>query len=113
MLIMKRLAILLLFLLFTTISLAQQPTPGSAVKTVEVKASVNEAEVGQQVKLTVVAKDAAGKVVNEPPSTYFAGTFDIAAAVDSGNVKLFGPGEVSAGAIAGGKSGFTTFIVKP
>lgn len=30
---------------------AQQPAPTSAVKTVEVKASVTEAEVGQQVKL--------------------------------------------------------------
>ena len=67
----------------------------------------------QQVKLAVVAKDAAGNVVNEPPSTYFAGPFDAAAADDSGNVKLFGPGEVIAGAIVGGKTGFTKFIVKP
>jgi hypothetical protein len=112
MLIMKRLAILLLSLLLTTIALAQQPKPTSAVNTVEVKASVAEAEVGQQVKLTVVAKDAAGNVVNEQPSTYFAGPFDIAAADDNGTVRLFGSGEVTAGAIVGGKSGFTTFVVK-
>jgi hypothetical protein len=113
MLIVKRPAILLLILLCTAIALAQQPAPTSVVKTVEVKASMAEAEVGQQVKLTVVAKDDAGNVVNEPPSTYFAGPFDIAAADDNGTVRLFGSGEVTAGAIVGGKSGFTTFMVKP
>jgi len=109
---MKRLAIVPVLLL-TTIALAQQPTPTSAVNTVEVKAAVSEAEVGQKVKLTVIAKDAAGNVVNEQPSTYFAGPFDIAAADDSGTVSLFGPGKVTAGAIVGGKPGFTTFMVKP
>jgi uncharacterized protein YjdB len=95
--------------------LAQQPSPSptpSNVKTVEVTAPVKEAEVGQQVKLTVIAKDASGAVLNEVPSTYFAGPFDIAAADESGNVKLFGPGEVIAGAIVGGKPAFTTFMVK-
>src|SRR5437588_3437491 len=94
---------------------AQQPSPTttSSVKTVEVTASVKEGEVGQQVKLTVVAKDASGNVVKEEPSTFFAGPFDIAAADDSGNVKLFGAGEVTAGALVGGKPGFTTFKVKP
>src|SRR4030095_10016065 len=96
-------------------ALAQQPSPTpspSNVKTVEVTAPIKEAEVGQQVKLKVIAKDASGSIVNESPSTYFAGPFDIAAADDSGNVKLFGPGEVIAGAIVGGKPGFTTFTVK-
>jgi hypothetical protein len=95
---------------------AQQPsqTPArSAVSTVEVTASMKEPEVGQQVKLSVVAKDKSGNVINEQPSTYFAGPFDIAAADDNGNIKLYGPGEVIAGAIVGGKSGFATFIVKP
>jgi hypothetical protein len=92
---------------------AQQANVTSPVKTVEISASLKEAEVGQQVKLTAVAKDASGNVVNETPSTYFAGPFDVAAADDSGTVKLFGPGEVIAGAIVGGKAGFTTFMVKP
>lgn len=100
---------------FTTIflcaasTLAQPP----AVATVEVKASSTEAEVGQTLKLTAVAKDAAGNVVNVEPSTYFAGPFDAAAADESGNLKLFGPGEVIAGAIVGGKTGFTKIMVKP
>ena len=95
---------------------AQQPnsaTAASTVQTVQVTSSTKEAEVGQQVKLSVVAKDPAGNVVNEQPSTYFAGPFDIAAADVDGNIKLFGTGEVTAGAIVGGKSGFTTIIVKP
>jgi hypothetical protein len=87
--------------------------PASTVKTVKVTASVKEAEVGQQVKLTAVATDAAGNVIKEQPSTYFAGPFDIAAVDDDGNVKLFGVGEVTVGAIVGGKPGLSTFMVKP
>ena len=94
----------------TASAVAQQPA--SSVTTVEVKASATEAEVGQQVKLTVVAKDAAGNVVKERPSTYLAGPFDIAAADESGVVNLYGPGEVTAGAIVGGKSGFVVITVK-
>ena len=101
-------------LVLATNAPAQQPNPTSAVATVEVTASVKEAEVGQQVKLTVVAKDASGNVVKEEPATYFAGPFDIAAADDSGNVKLFGAGRVTAGAVfANNKAGVTTFNVKP
>ena len=89
-----------------------QSAPPSSVKTVMVVASAKEAEVGQTVKITVTAKDAAGNVINEKPSTYFAGPFDIAAADENGNVKLFGIGEVTVGAIVGGQPGFSTFMVK-
>src|SRR5215213_2263824 len=96
--------------------LAQDKDPAatstSTVKTVQVTATAKEAEVGQQVKITVVAKDASGNVVNEKPSTYLAGPFDVAAVDDDGNVKLFGIGEVTVGAIVGGESGFSTFMVK-
>jgi hypothetical protein len=87
-------------------------TTASVVKTVQVSASAKEVEVGQPVKLTVVATDAAGNKINEQPSTYFAGPFDIAAVDDDGNVKLFGAGEVTVGAIVGGIPGLTTFTVK-
>src|SRR2546421_7799878 len=101
-------------LVLATNAPAQQPSTTSAVATVEVTASVKEAEVGQQVKLTVVAKDASGNLVKEEPSTYFAGPFDIAATDDNGNVKLFGAGRVTAGAVfANNKAGVTTFKVKP
>ena len=74
---------------------ASTAPPASSVKTVEVAASTKEAEVGQQVKITVMAKDASGNVIKEKPSTYFAGPFDIAAVDEDGNVKLFGIGEVT------------------
>ena len=51
---------------------AQQTNP-TVVKTVVVTAQVKECELGQPVQLSVVAKDASGNIVNEKPSTYFAG----------------------------------------
>ena len=96
-----------------TIEVRAQQTSPNAVKTVVVTAAVKETEVGQPVKLSVVAKDTSGHVVNEKPSVYIAGPFDIAAADENGVVKVFGEGEVTAGAIVGGKVGFTTFIVRP
>ena len=95
-------------LLFSFNVLAQNAsTTASVVKIVQVTPSAKEAEVGQQVKLTVVATDATGNTIKEQPSTYFAGPFDIAAVDDNGNVKLFGTGEVTVGAIVGGIPGFT------
>jgi hypothetical protein len=103
----KRLFVIPTILLAIT-TLAQQPAATSAVATVEVKGSETEAEVGQPVKLTVVAKDTAGKVLSEKPTSFFAGPFDIANADDNGIVRLFGPGEVTAGVVfANNKSGFT------
>ena len=95
-------------LLLTTGALAQS----SNVSTVEITPSAKEVEVGQSVKLSVTAVDKAGKPINEKPSAFFAGPFDIAAVDDDGNVRLFGPGEVTVGAIVGGKAGLTTFMVK-
>lgn len=106
-------------LLASSSTLAQQANstatsaPATAVKAVQVSVPVKEAEVGQQVRVTVVATDAAGNALNEKPSTYFAGPFDIAAVDDEGNVKLFGIGQVTVGAIVGGIPALTTFIVKP
>lgn len=90
---------------------AQQSNSTTTVRTVLITPSAKEAEVGQEIKLTVVATDASGKVVKQKPATYFAGPFDIAAVDDDGNVKLFGAGEVTAGAIVGDKTGVTTFMV--
>ena len=57
-----------------------QPSPAqtSSVETVEIKLPANEAEVGKPLKFTAIAKDAAGKTVNEQPSTWFAAPFDLA-----------------------------------
>src|SRR6185503_8745179 len=85
--------------LFAINALAQGPNPAPAtppaVTNVRITVPVKEAEVGDQIKITVVATDAAGAVIKEQPSAYFAGPFDIAAADDNGNVKLFGIGQVT------------------
>src|ERR1044072_1147706 len=110
--IMKSLLTLVFATLLLSFNALSQSAPPSSVKTVAVIAAAKETKVGQQVKITVTAKDAAGNIINEKPSTYFAGPFDIAAADDNGNIKLFGTGEVTVGAIVGGTPGFTTFMVK-
>jgi hypothetical protein len=111
------LAIVAVALLISTNALGQQAnvssTPATVVKAVKVSVPVKEAEVGQQVQVSVVATDASGNAVNEKPSTYFAGPFDIAAVDEAGNVKLFGTGQVTVGAIVGGVPALTTFVVKP
>ena len=106
-------AFLFVFIAFAN-ALAQSLTsPASAVATVVVTPSATEAEVGQEVKLTVVAKDVGGNVVKQQPSTYFAGPFDAAGVDDNGIVKLVGPGEVLVGAIVGGKTGVSKIMVRP
>ncbi len=103
--------------LLSTNALGQQASvssaPATTVKAVQISVPSKEVEVGQDVQVTVVATDASGNAVNEKPSTYFAGPFDIAAVDDDGKVKLFGTGEVTVGAIVGGVPALTTFMVKP
>ncbi len=108
-------ALIAIALLFSPNARAQQSASSAtaAVKAVQVSVPVKEAEVGQEVQVRVVVTDASGKALNEKPSTYFAGPFDIAAVDDDGKVKLFGVGEVTVGAIVGGVPALTTFMVKP
>lgn len=84
----------------------------SAVKTIEIKSPSVEAEVGKPLKFTALAKDDAGKEVNEKPSTWFAAPFDLAHAAEDGTISFFQPGEVLVGAIVGGKPGFMKIMVK-
>ena len=109
---MRNLLTVLAATLLFSLNITAQQANTAAVKNVQITPSTKEAEVGQQVKITVVATDASGTVISDKPSTYFAGPFDIAAVDDEGNVRLFGTGQVTVGAIVGGKPGFTTFMVK-
>ena len=98
----------------TAIATAQQPTASAPViKTIEITPAKPDISVGQKVKFTAVAKDAAGNVINVTPSTWFAVPFDLAGADESGTVSFFNPGEVLLGAIVGGKPGFIKVMVKP
>ena len=60
----KQFAVALILVAIPLAAFAQESNSTSIVKTVEVTASQKEAEVGQQVKLSAVAKDATGKVVS-------------------------------------------------
>jgi len=86
--------------LIGTVALAR---PQSPVKTVEVTPAVTEAEVGQQLKMTAVAKDESGKTIDVQPSTWFAAPFDVVSADRSGNVTFYNPGEAQVGAVVAGK----------
>ncbi len=100
-------------ILGTTVLARQEPTPVKPVKTVEVTSAAMEAEVGQQLKLTAVAKDESGNIVNLKPAAWFAAPFDVASADNSGTVSFFNPGEAQIGAVVGGKVGFARIKVKP
>ena len=78
--------------------------PQSApVKTVEVTPNVAEAEVGQQLKLTALAKDESGKTIDVAPAIWFAAPFDVVSADNSGNISFYNPGEAQVGAVVAGK----------
>jgi hypothetical protein len=64
-------------------AIAQTPaTPNPAVKTVEVTPAKAEAEVGQQVRFTAIAKDESGKQLDLKPTVWFAAPFDVGGADD-------------------------------
>ena len=88
-------------------------TEQSPVKTVEITAGVTEAEVGQQLKLTAVAKDESGKTLDVKPAVWFAAPFDVVSADDSGNISFYNPGEAQVGAVVAGKVGSLRIRVKP
>jgi hypothetical protein len=83
------------------------------VKTVSLMPTNAEAEVGQQVKLTVSGLEADGKVVEQKAMLWAAIPGDLAAASNDGIISLFAPGEVTVIAVVGGKLGRATIRVKP
>ncbi len=99
---------------FSVTSAQHSSTASSSrpVTTVQITPDTPDIAVGQKVKFSVVAKDAAGNVVNVKPSTWVAAPFDLAGVDESGTVSFFAPGEVMVGAIVSGKSSFITVKVK-
>ena len=77
----------------------QPPAPAQ----VRIVAPATEFEVGQTLTFKVEAFDASGAKLNLAPTAWFATPFDVGAAEMNGAVTFFEPGELTVGAIVGGK----------
>jgi len=100
-------------LLAVTITAAAQATTTTTIKSAEITAATSDIHVGQKIQFSTLAKDEAGKTLDEKASVWFASPFDLAAADESGMVTFYQPGEVTVGALIGGKPVFKKVMVKP
>ena len=87
------------------------PPTAPKAQTVEVTPTNIKANVGDKVKFSAVAKDAAGNALAAKPMVWFAAPFDVAGADKEGVVVFHEPGEVTVGAVVAGKPGFAHVIV--
>ncbi len=104
-------------LAFTAAPLASSQAVGAPaeppkIKSVEISPATAHAHVGDRLKFTVIAKDANGTVLNIKPMIWFAAPFDVAGADTDGTVLFRQPGEVTVGAVVGGKPGFAIVTVE-
>ncbi len=92
---------------------AKQEPPSTSVApaSVEISPKALDAHVGEKVKFSAVAKDAAGNTIDEKPSVWFAAPFDVAGADEAGEVTFHAPGVVTVGAVIAGKAGYATVNV--
>jgi hypothetical protein len=97
---------------FTIFAMSQEPSTSEVPRTVEVTPKEVTAEVGQKLKFTAVAKNAAGEVIPGTPSLWFTAPFDLAGA-EKGVVTVYQPGEIRVGAVIGGKTGYAKITVSP
>jgi len=89
----------------------EPPSTSVAPASVEVTPKNLDARVGEKVKFSAVAKDAAGNPIDEKPSVWFAAPFDVAGADEAGEVTFHSPGVVTVGAVIAGKAGYATVNV--
>ncbi len=89
----------------------EPPSTSVAPASVEISPNTLDAHVGEKVKFSAAAKDAAGNPIDEKPSVWFAAPFDLAGADDSGEVTFHAPGVVTVGAVIAGKTGYATVNV--
>ncbi len=92
---------------------AKQETPSTSVApaVVEITPKTLEAHVGEKVKFSAAAKDAAGNPIDAKVSVWFAAPFDLAGADESGEVTFHAPGIVTVGAVIAGKTGYASVNV--
>jgi uncharacterized protein YjdB len=87
------------------------PSTSVAPASVEISPNALDAHVGEKIKFSAAAKDAAGNPIDEKPSVWFAAPFDLAGADESGEVTFHAPGVVTVGAVIAGKTGYATVNV--
>jgi plastocyanin len=90
---------------------SQESTTSVAPAVVEITPKRLDVHVGEKVKFTAAAKDAAGNPIDAKPSVWFAAPFDLAGADESGEVTFHAPGVVTVGAVIAGKTGYATVNV--
>jgi len=92
---------------------AKQETPSTSVApaVVEITPKALDAHVGEKIKFSAAAKDAAGNPIDAKVSVWFAAPFDLAGADESGDVTFHAPGIVTVGAVIAGKAGYATVNV--
>jgi plastocyanin len=84
----------------------QESTTSVAPAVVEITPKTLDVHVGQKVKFSAAAKDAAGNPIDAKPSVWFAAPFDLAGADESGEVTFHAAGVVTVGAVIAGKTGY-------
>ena len=84
----------------------QEASTSVAPALVEITPKTLDAHVGEKIKFTAAAKDAAGNPIDAKPSVWFAAPFDLAGADESGEVTFHAPGVVTVGAVIAGKTGY-------
>ena len=89
----------------------QESTTSVAPAVVEITPKTLDAHVGEKIKFSAAAKDAAGNPIDAKPSTWFAAPFDLAGADESGEVTFHAAGIVTVGAVIAGKTGYATVNV--
>ena len=87
------------------------PSTSVAPASVEISPNTLDAHVGEKIKFSAAAKDAAGNPIDEKPAVWFAAPFDLAGADESGEVTFHAPGVVTVGAVIAGKTGYATVNV--
>jgi hypothetical protein len=92
---------------------AQTPSPSGKVAKVDVTPPRADADVGQTLKFSAAASDAAGTRLDATPSTWVVAPFDSAVVDETGTVTFYHPGEIRVGAIIDGKPWFAVVSVKP
>src|SRR5579871_5432311 len=83
-----------------------QATTSVAPANVEITPKTLDAHVGEKIKFSAAAKDAAGNLIDAKVSVWFAAPFDLAGADESGEVTFHAPGIVTVGAVIAGKAGY-------